>query len=546
MTKTLLILSMLGAGSALLAQGPTTDAAFRFLGQASWGPTAASVTVLHNTGPDAKSAFTKYITDQLDPTKTPISALDDVTVADPMKMTPAFGPAQAQFLFNAVNKPDQLRQRVAFALSQIWVVSGVKINQVNSFLPYYRILLNDASKTYYDVMADVTLNPAMGHYLDMVNNDRTPANSTNSPNENYAREILQLFTLGTQQLNEDGSVKLNKKGQPIDAYSQDVIEGLAHVFTGWTYGPLVKGTPVTKHNPANYAVPMAPVEALHDTATKLIVSSVGKLDPATGDTIYEKELTYQGSAEKDLAATLTELFHNPNLPPFVCKQLIQHLVTSNPSKAYVQRVVNVFKNNGKGVRGDMTSVVEAILLDTEARAGDAANSTLTGHMREPVLYIAGMLRSLNVPVSVTNTLAGNASSMGQNLFFAPTVFNYFAPNYTVPNTGLLGPEFQIYSPSTAMIRADFVNSLVYGTALKLDTMPFESAAAKSVAALETLIDTTLLPGTVSSDLKASIEKVYASILPTSKTPAAIASANKAQAQAALYLALVSPEYQVQR
>ena len=546
MTKTLFIFSLLGASAGLNAQGPTTDAAFRFLSQASWGPTTASVTALHNTGPDAKAAFTKYINDQMDPAKTPVSTLGDVTVADPAKMTPAFGPAQAQYFFNAVNNPDQLRQRVAFALSQIWVVSGVKINQVNTFLPYYRILLNDASKTYYDVMTDITLNPAMGHYLDMVNNDRMPANSPNSPNENYAREILQLFTLGTQQLNEDGTVKLDKKGQPVDAYSQDVIEGLAHVFTGWTYGPMVKGTPVTRHNPANYAVPMEPIEALHDTAAKLIVSSLGKADPVTGDTVYEKELAFQGSAAKDLTSTLTELFHNPNLPPFVCKQLIQHLVTSNPSGAYVQRVVTVFKNNGKGVRGDLTAVVEAILLDVEARAADSAASTLTGHMQEPVLYIAGMLRSLNVPVSITNTLAGNANSMGQNLFFAPTVFNYFAPNYAVPNTGLLGPEFQVYSPSTAMVRADFVNSLVYGTALKLDTMPFQLAAAKSVGALETLIDTTLLPGTMSSDLKASIEKVYASITPTSKTPAAIAMANKQQAQAALYLALVAPEYQVQR
>lgn len=522
------------------AQGPTAGAAARFLGQASWGPTTASVTALTSSKSDSNTTFKNYIETQF--TLAP-SSIPEVPLATGSTRA-AFGPAQASFFANAVNGPDQLRQRVAFALSQIWVVSGVKINDANQFLPYYRTLLQDASGTFDKLMYDITVNPAMGHYLDMVNNDKVPLNSSNSPNENYAREILQLFTVGTAQLREDGTVITDASGNPIPMYSQDVIEGLAHVFTGWTYAPAKAGTVSKGHNPANYAEPMVPVESLHDIGGKLILSATGITDPKTKELVYEKTLLFQGSAEKDLTAALQQIFLNPNLPPFICKQLIQHLVTSNPSKAYVQRVVNVFKKNAKGVRGDIPSVVEAILLDPEARAGDTGAS-LTSKMQEPALYVAGLARALNLKVANNNNLNGYSSSMGQNVFFPPTVFNYFSPSYVVPGTTQLGPEFQIYSPTTAEVRANFVNTLIYGN-LGLDLTAFETAAAKNVATLETLVSSTLLHGSMSSDLRSAIETTYAAILPTNQSTAAVAAAAKERAQAALYLAAVSPEYQVQQ
>ncbi len=541
MTKSLFLLSFVAAAAGLQAQGPSSAAAARFLGQASWGPTAASVAALQSSKLDPTTTYKNYIAAQF---AIAPSAIPDVALPTGSTVAP-FGPAQASFFNNAVNGPDQLRQRVAFALGQIWVVSGVKINDANQFLPYYRLLLEDASGNFQKLMTDITLNPAMGHYLDMVNNDKVPLNSTNSPNENYAREILQLFTVGTVQLNEDGTEKKDKTGAPIPMYSQDVIEGLAHVFTGWTYAPAKPGTVSTKHNPANYAYPMVPVESLHDTGGKLILSATGIPDPTTGEMVYTKSLLYQGSAEKDLAAALTEIFNNPNLPPFICKQLIQHLVTSNPTPAYVQRVVNVFKKNAKGVRGDIPSVVEAILTDTEARAGDTGTS-LTSKLQEPVLYVAGLARALNIKVTDTNNLASYASGMGQNLFFPPTVFNYFLPSYQIPGTTQLGPEFQIYSPATAQVRANFANTLFYATTFGTDLTAYETAAAKDVTTLENLIDSTLLHGSMSAGLKSAVETTYAAITPTGTTAAALATAAKERAQAALYLAAVSPEYQVQK
>lgn len=546
MTKTLSILCLF-AFTSLQAQPPSTDAAARFLGQASWGADSASVALLHSSKVDVNTTFANYIKDQFDTTLTPISQLTDVTVANPATMKPSFTPAQAQFFFNAVNGKDQLRQRVAFALHEQWVISGVKINQVNTFLPYYRILLADASKNFYDVMYDITLNPGMGHYLDMVNNDKVAANSSQSPNENYAREILQLFTLGTVQLDEKGEPLLDKNKNQIPMYSQDVIEGLAHVFTGWTYAPAVAGTVSKGHNPANFASPMVAVESLHDTGAKLVISRTGTYNPATGITTYQMNLPAGKTAEQDLTAALQEIFHNPNLPPFVCKQLIQHLVTSNPSPAYVQSVVNVFKDNGKGVRGDMQAVVAAILLHPEARTGDTGVAPLSSHLQEPVRYIAGLMRELGVPVALGNNLASYSSNMGQTLFFPPTVFSYFSPSYAVPGTtDLVGPEFQTYSPATAMVRCDFVNTLVYGNTFKLDLTAFETAASKDVSTLEALLNSTLLHGSMSSALKAAIETTYKAIVPTGKTAADLATAAKEQAQAALYLTAVSPEYQLQR
>ncbi len=420
----------------------TYNVAARFLDQAAFGPDPVTSAHVQAVGLEA------YLNEQFAAPITPYP--------DPAATGFGIGQVQARFFTNAVHGQDQLRQRVAFALSQIMVASAVEENSPAQIVPYLQLLKKDAFTNFRTLMEDVTLNPTMGEYLDMRNNDKAdPAKDTRA-NENYARELMQLFTIGLFQLNQDGTLQLDASGNPIPTYDQTTIQNFAKVYTGWTY-PTKPGATLQKHNPAYYIGPMVPFESNHDTTSKTLLN--GLVVPAGG------------TAESDLKAALDDIFNHQNVAPFIGKQLIQHLVTSNPSPAYVGRIAAVFNDNGNGVRGDLQAVVKAILLDPEARAGDEGPSLsppdTSGHLREPVFAVASILRGLGATVNDTNNLAGQATNLGQTVFAPPTVFNYFAPGYTIPadftpGATLLGPEFQLQSPSAAVARSNMVNTVVYG------------------------------------------------------------------------------------
>ena len=516
---TLMVLAVLVAqpgfsqtgGQALLGD----HAAARFLDQATWGPTPASIAGLQQLGINnwLSAQFALNTSDLPDQ---PILAADGKPNND-------IRPVQAAFFQNAVSGPDQLRQRVAFALSEIWVVSQQSgVHQAYAYPPYWRVFRDNAFKNYRDIIKAVTLSPAMGRYLNMANNNKANPASGTAANENYARELMQLFTLGLNQLNTDGSVVVDSNHNPVPTYDQTVVTNTAKVLTGWTY-PTAPGATPKRDNPPYYIGQMFAVEQNHDPSQK---------------TIFGNYMIPAGqSAEQDLESLLDALMQQNTMAPFVSKQLIQHLVTSNPSPQYISRVASVFLDNGSGVRGDMQAVITAILTDPEARAGDepgAIPSPNFGHLREPVLFLSNILRGLNATLGAGSATDRNAALMGQDLFRAPSVFSYFSPQYRT-ETGLLGPEFQIYSTATAANRADIVNAILYGALDKstaIDLSPFVQKAGNAEALLD-YISYVFLHHSMSAQLTQAASDA-----------ASAAGTLKAKAQAALYVVLTSGEYQI--
>jgi len=501
-----------------MSQSPSAlmsaHAAARFLDQATWGPTPASIAELQREG------IPTWLNEQF---AISTSNLPDQPILDSSgKPNHDMKPVQAAFFQNAVTQPDQLRQRVAFALSQMWVVSAEGGPSAYAFPPYWRIFRNNAFGNYRDIVKAVTLNPAMGRYLNMANNNKAnPAKGT-SANENYARELMQLFTLGLAELNPDGTAVLDQHKNPIPTYDQTVVTNLAKVLTGWTYPP-APGAQPRNNNPEYYFGQLIPVETEHDTSAKTIFNSV---------TIPSGQ-----TAEQDLESLLNALMAQPTMAPFVSLQLIQHLVTSNPSPQYIQRVSSVFSNDGTGTTGNLRAVITAILADPEARAADDPSAALNpafGHLREPVLFMANILRGLNATLTLSSTIYNDTSIQSENLFVPPSVFSYFSPQYRLPG-GLLGPEFQIYTTETAAERADVVAAILYGKIDKSTTVnlaPFVQLAGDTGRLLN-YVSSTFLHGSMSNALnQAATDAVNAAATPTAK------------AQAALYIVLTSGEYQI--
>lgn len=475
-------------------------AAARFLEQASWGPDPVSVAHLQAIGINA------WLAEQF---------------AAPMSTYANHGSGgldknQSEFFVNAMTKPDQLRQRVAFALSQIFVISGLKTPESRQFAPYLNMLSADAFGNYRAILKDVTLSPAMGVYLDMVNNDKADPTTGTAPNENYAREVLQLFSIGLVPLNPDGSAA------PGVTYDQNTITNLARAFTGWTY-PSAHGAPAHGHNPENFSGPMVPVAANHDTGAKTVL---GKLFPA-GQT-----------ASQDLDTAMDAIAQHPNVGPFISLRLIEHLVTSNPSPAYLSRVIAKFNNNGSNVRGDLQAVVTAILTDPEARQGDNVNDPAIaggGHLREPILFLLNLIRAMDASVVVNNPLESAGSDMGQKLFYSPSVFNYYSPLYRIPG-GLLGPEFQTLSPATSLARANTVYNFM-ASGLDRDVRFSTSLLAELAsdpAELVDVLNTALLYGRLPLALRADII-----------TALGATTDRNDRVKTALYLIASSPLYQVE-
>jgi uncharacterized protein (DUF1800 family) len=535
--------------------GPASAAdAVRFLEQSSWGPTNAEVARVQAMG--LRAALNEQF-------NAPLSSYPDLpfipdnsangcpsgSAATCVRDNYTMYPLQAKFFQNALttgSQSDQLRQRVAWALHQIFVVSGRDINLTYAMGYYLKTLDRDAFGNFRTLLGDITLNPSMGEYLNMRGNTKT------NPNENYAREIMQLFTVGLYQMSADGTYQRDAQGNLVPTYDQTAVTQFARVFTAWNFDPtLPAGTPQGTNN---YRDPMVVrVASNHDATQKVLLNGV--VLPA-GQT-----------AQQDLNAGLDNLFNHPNVGPFIGKQLIQHLVTSNPSPAYVERVARAFNNDCDalytegcaGVRGDMKAVVRAILLDPEAR-GDAKTDPKYGKLREPVQLINNVLRAFNAsafgnPSAPSDGVIGQGSTRGdlpnnldQPVFLPPTVFSYFTPLYQVPGTTLSGPAFEILSTSTTLRRANTVNTLVYqgistnantpaGTQLNLNNL---TALADNPSAMVDALDSLLLHGTMTAAMKAQLLGALNSI------PATDTGYQLKRARTAAYLVATSQQYQVQR
>jgi uncharacterized protein (DUF1800 family) len=483
----------------------STTAAARFLEQSTWGPTQASIAHVQAIG------FQAFLNEQF-------SAA--VSTYPAPASTDSLSVVQQRFFANSVNGQDQLRQRVSAALSEMFVISGVSISDPTAFVLWNNMMQNDAFGNHATLIKDVTLSPAMGSYLNMANNDGC---SSCRPNENYGREVLQLFTLGLEELNPDGTQQLDGSGNPIPSYTQANVTAFAAAFTGWTYPPQ-PGQTAGFYSPSFYSGPMISFDAHHNTATKTLLN--GTVLPAGNN------------AETDLDAALQNIFNHPNIGPFLARALIEKLVTSNPTTDYVGRVVAVFNDNGSGVRGDLKAVVTAVLMDTEARRGDDPTQVQAsdGHLKEPVLHIMNMLRATNATTDGGNNLQYYSSNMGQYPFFPGSVFNFYPPDYQIPDTQLLGPEFKLMNTSTAIARINFVNDLIYGSVGSTTTIDLSQyvALAGDVNNLLDAASAVMMHGQMSTDMRSTLVSTLTGITdPTQRT------------KAAFYLIGSSSQYQVQ-
>ncbi len=506
--------------------------AVRLAAQATFGPSAAVVHDIEQRGAPA------WIDAQL---QTPPSDLGSYpVVADNVNAVCPVGSAntcyrdnftpfltETAFFRNAVSGPDQLRQRVAFALSQILVVSGAEVRPNYAIAEYEKLLLRDAFVPFRQLLEDVTLSPAMGRYLDMVNNDKPNAAKGTEPNENFAREVMQLFSIGLVKLGPDGSVVTDSSGVPLPTYDQNAVIGLAHVLTGWTY-PLQTGATQKTHNPAYYLGSMVAVQSNHDPTAKVILG--GTQVPA-GQT-----------AEADLALALDTIANHPNVGPFIGKQLIQALVTANPSPAYVARISAVWADDGHGARGNLGAVVRAILLDAEAR-GDAKADPSYGRVKDPVLLLTGPARALGVTTDGV-FLANTAAALEQPPYLSPTVFNFYPPDYS-PDSTLVSPASALLDSASVFARANLLLRLLYSPSGPDRTVPGATGTQVGLGdlapygndsgALVTSIDALLFHGTLSGDAR---QAILGAVNGQPAGPAWI--------RAAAYVVLTSPQYQVER
>lgn len=427
-----------------------------------------------------------------------------------------------------MSSPDVLRQRMSLALSEILVVSmsGLPISWRGMAIAHYMdVLETHAFDNYRTLLEKVTLSVAMGSYLNMRGNQKADGKGR-EPDENYAREIMQLFTIGVAQLNANGTVK-TANGQPLETYTNEDIRGLAKVFTGWDYDK------ASNTVPDHVARPMAFIASRHSTEEKTFL---GITLAAGTDGVGE------------LKVALDTLFNHSNVGPFIGKQLIQRLVSSNPSPDYVFRVAAVFNNNGSGVRGDLKAVIRAILMDPEARTPNQNPSW--GKLREPIVRMIQWARTFEVtsPTGVWNigNMSNAATRLGQSPLRSPTVFNFFRPGYVPPNTrigasGLFAPEFQITNETTVVGYVNWMQTVVAnGVGEVKSTYAQFLPLAEDANALFDVLNTSLSAGQLSASSKSTITNAVASM--SSGTEAQKSS----RVQATIWLIMSCPEYLIQK
>jgi uncharacterized protein (DUF1800 family) len=557
--SSILSLLMIVSTVRLVDAQPSSADTIRFLEQSTFGPTNDLITHVQQVG------WESFLNEQL---AVPTANYPDLPFWPQTRPTSCTGDCQRDnytlyqlqrhFFTNALSGQDQLRQRVAFALGQILVTSAVDVPLPSWMRGYQQLLYSEAYGNFRQLLYDVTLNPAMGRFLNMVNNrcqTRTPPDANvcrnglkSQPNENYAREILQLFSIGTFVLNQDGTRAVDGSGNAIPTYDQNTVEQFARVFTGWVLAPALPGPSDVGGTVPNYRDPMVlhkdsqGREDYHDQGPKTLLSGV--------------QLPGGQSADQELNAAIDNIADHPNVAPFISKQLIQHLVTSNPSTAYVQRIASVFVATRTSAT-QLFEVVRAILLDDEARGDSKDPSTFPsyGKLREPVQFITNILRAFNAQsdgvldsLNVGGSAIGSAD-MNQDVFNAPSVFSFYPPTARVPGESVLGPQFVLFSSLTSLRRDNFVNRVIFSTipaappnrpnGTSIDLSAWIALADDPNILIDTL-NTLLLHGTMSDDMRQSVMTAVTSI------PAANDSNRRMRVQTAIYLILTSSQYQVQR
>lgn len=534
--------------------GVTKAQAFSFLNDATFGATEAEAQRLQGLG-DSTTAYARWIDEQLQQPASlqlPHVQAGYAALPQPVQIARLNADRVDIWFRNAVNGPDQLRQRVAFALSEIMVVSqqGALNNRPYALADYYDLLARDAFGDFRQLVEDVSLHPAMGVYLSMLGNQKPDPARNIRPDENYARELMQLFTVGLVELNADGTPRKDPQGQPIPTYDQSIIEGFAHVYTGWNWsGAASFGQ--ARPSLQNQVLPMQAYAEQHDTGAKKILSY-------TGAALAGIPARTPADPARDLDDALDNIFNHPNVGPFISKQLIQRLVTSNPSPAYVQRVAQVFANDGTGRRGNLGAVVRALLLDSEARAA-APDASIAGKLKEPLLRVTQLWRAYGGrSQSGRYNVQSPADVVGQGPLLAPSVFNFFSPFYAPPgeiaDRGLVAPEMQIATEylSTQLTNYLFVQTFCYTSspvpgcptvraAIRPDlvfiNVSAEAGLAGDSAALVDRIAGKLLGGQITSTLQTQARAAV------ERAPPDQAGLRVAEA---LYLIASSPEYAAQR
>lgn len=527
--------------------GPFNDAdASRFLTQATFGPTSAEIARLRAVG------YERWLDEQFAMPATrhmPLIGFD-VDQAD----------RQEVWWRLALTAPDQLRQRTAFALSQVFVVSDrasalAVIDGSRALAYYYDLLLDNAFGNYRQLLEDVTLSPVMGRYLSLFQSRRPDAALNIRPDENFAREVMQLFSIGLVRLDATGAVVPGPGGAPIPTYGQDQVRGYAHLLTGYNFAG-VQFTFQWEFPEERWFEPMAAFAPYHDTATTVRILDDVIVPGGAGR-----------SGPNDLATTLDSIAGHPNVGPFIVYRLIQRFVTSNPTPAYMGRVVAVWNNDGSGARGNLQAVMRAILLDSEARNGHLTQPNQFGKLREPMLRLTHLLRALNgrVPGDPNSFRFGYPERvLGQGALRAGSVFNFYAPNHAPPgeirDAGLVAPEFQISTSSLLTTQVnDFEKRLGHDfrdpggffwpdyrfddDPIQVDVEPLVPSLLVSADALIDELNRLFMSGQMSAGMR-PILRTY---IQAAGNPTSLSAATRRElVRETVYLVMTSPEYMVQR
>jgi len=537
--------SSLSSASSSSATGIDDTQAARFLLQAQFHAGDSDITSVKSRG------YANWLNDRYAQAQgqTGVAWLDtqgyNVVKEDQSFFWPQFG----DFMIwnQLITAPDQMRKRLALALSEYFVVS---LTPIDGFWPpymiaaYWDILVSNAFDNFRALLEKITLNAAMGFYLNTRGNLKEDAATGRQPDENFAREVMQLFTIGLYELNLDGSNKLNNSGNPIETYGQSDITNLAHVFTGYDYD--YTRVTLTNINSLSYPIPgnqfaLDPMRFNAANHSNLAVTFLGTTIPANT------------SGPTALKIALDTLFNHPNVGPFFARQMIQRLVTSNPSPAYVQRVASAFNNNGSNVRGDLKAVWTAILTDPEARAAPDSTDTFSGKLREPIVRFVQWARLAEVSSATGKyeiyDLSASDTGLGQSALRSSSVFNFFRPGYTPPNTsignnGKQAPEFQIVNETTIAGYINFMEWITRGG--YNDVKPAYTTLIPLATNIPALLSYLNLHMTGNQLSDATIARIHDALAAFGITAAASDDSKKYLVSTACYLILCCPEYLVQK